>query len=207
MCYFRTTPFYTGDIDNIAQFGKVIRFQNKLRELGVYFWQYSEPLEFERAFREHITHQLLKQVPHGESQEFEPSVRILLEANDYNLYEEPPFLITVNTIYDMLKSAGLCPWAHWRDMRPGDFQYDAIEKQARTAEIGVYCLARSTHPSAIGNDIPIPDVNELVIVLVDEEEEESDYGDSTHKVFSLKSDGGLAHLLSYLRKRASDLGR
>lgn len=58
MFYFRTSPFYTTDLDEIDQFRKVVEFRQELTELGVFFWEYKHPLEFERYVREHLTKQI-----------------------------------------------------------------------------------------------------------------------------------------------------
>jgi TIR domain/Domain of unknown function (DUF4062) len=59
MFYFRTEPFYTTDKNELNQFAKVARFQSDLRKLGVLYWQYRSPIDFERYFREHLMRHLL----------------------------------------------------------------------------------------------------------------------------------------------------
>jgi hypothetical protein len=65
MFYFRTEPFYTTDQRELTQFTRVARFQSALRKLGVLYWQYRSPLDFERYLREHLMRHLLaiSQVP------------------------------------------------------------------------------------------------------------------------------------------------
>jgi hypothetical protein len=58
MFYFRTTPFYTTTQAELGQFQKVVKFRGKLQELGVLFWEYSSPLQFERNVREHLIRQI-----------------------------------------------------------------------------------------------------------------------------------------------------
>lgn len=58
MFYFRTTPFYTTDIKDLTQFRKVLDFRKKLRDLGVVFFDYNSPIDFERKVREHLIRQV-----------------------------------------------------------------------------------------------------------------------------------------------------
>jgi hypothetical protein len=60
MFYFRTSPFYTPDLSALAQFRKVAEFRKKLEKLGVLYWTYQTPLEFERNVREHLTRRVLE---------------------------------------------------------------------------------------------------------------------------------------------------
>jgi uncharacterized protein DUF4062 len=60
MFYFRSTPFYTTDLSGIAQFKKVIQFRKSLEQLGVLFWEYDTPLQFERNVREHLIRQIFQ---------------------------------------------------------------------------------------------------------------------------------------------------
>ncbi len=59
MFYFRVEPFYSTDEKELAQFQEVARFQRELRKLGVLYWTYRTPLEFERHVREHLSRHLL----------------------------------------------------------------------------------------------------------------------------------------------------
>lgn len=58
MFYFKTTPFYTTDLDEINQFIKVVNFRKKIEDFGALYWEYDEKLEFERRVREHLTKQI-----------------------------------------------------------------------------------------------------------------------------------------------------
>ena len=58
MFYFRTTPFYLDNDDEIVQFRKVAQFRHKLEKSGVLYWTYNSPLQFERFVREHLTRQI-----------------------------------------------------------------------------------------------------------------------------------------------------
>jgi TIR domain/Domain of unknown function (DUF4062) len=59
MFYFREAPFYTTDLIEISQFRKVAQFRRQLEKLGVLFWSYDTPLQFERNVREHLVRQLI----------------------------------------------------------------------------------------------------------------------------------------------------
>lgn len=60
MFYFRNEPFYTTDERELKQFAKVAKFQRDLRKLGVLYWSYRSPLDFERNVREHLMRHLLR---------------------------------------------------------------------------------------------------------------------------------------------------
>jgi Domain of unknown function (DUF4062) len=60
MFYFRTTPFYTTTPSELSQYQKVVRFRGKLEKLGVLFWEYDSPNNFERDVREHLIRQIIR---------------------------------------------------------------------------------------------------------------------------------------------------
>lgn len=64
MFYFRDEPFYTTDERELKQFARVAKFQAELRKLGVLYWSYRSPTDFERHVREHLMRQLLTTLPH-----------------------------------------------------------------------------------------------------------------------------------------------
>jgi len=59
MFYFCKRPFYSTHVDELKQFGKVVKFRRALERLGVLYWEYDSPLEFERRLREHLIRQIL----------------------------------------------------------------------------------------------------------------------------------------------------
>ena len=63
MFYFRRSPFYPESSAELTQVRKVLQFQNDLEKLGVLYWTYIKPLEFERQFREHLVRQVLSLKP------------------------------------------------------------------------------------------------------------------------------------------------
>lgn len=113
MFYFRTKPFYPVERAELKQFERVFRFRAELRKLGVLFWEYNEPLEFERRFREHLTKQLFHaQNRLGDlAQNGSPSVFFSYKRQDQE---------RVESFYQALKSSGRFePWMDVHDILPG----------------------------------------------------------------------------------------
>ena len=50
MFYFRAKPFFTTDLSELRQFKKVLEIRRKLQKFGVLYWEYVEPIEFDRRF-------------------------------------------------------------------------------------------------------------------------------------------------------------
>jgi hypothetical protein len=132
MFYFRTSPFYTADLAELSQFTKVIRFREKLVDLGVLFWEYDTLLQFERSVREHLT----KQVFHltGLVKEEEAQSRIF-----FNYAREDRE--QVESIYNSLASAGLNPWMDIKDINPGEQWVLSVERAIREADFFVVFLS------------------------------------------------------------------
>jgi hypothetical protein len=99
MFYFRTTPFYTKDSKELSQFGKVIRFRKKLEKSGIYFWEYDDPLEFERRVREHLTKQVRELASKPE--------RVAAPKLFFGYVRKD--IQRVEPIYESLKAAGFSP--------------------------------------------------------------------------------------------------
>src|ERR1700730_15729105 len=96
MFYFCATPFFTSDLSELQQFKKVLEFRQRLQKVGVLFWEYKEPIEFERRFREHLTNQIVDLVG-GEPQTISEPPKIFLSYKRQDLERVEP-------IYDVLKA-------------------------------------------------------------------------------------------------------
>jgi hypothetical protein len=134
MFYFRTTPFYTKDSKEWSQFGKVIRFRKKLEKLGIYFWEYNEPLEFERRVREHLIKQVRELAQKPEEKVAAPKLFLSYVREDIQ---------RVEPIYESLKAAGFAPWIDVKDIHPGQSWVAAIDKAIHDADFFVAFISRN----------------------------------------------------------------
>lgn len=126
MFYFRTAPFYTTDLKELAQFRKVVEFRQALEKLGVLYWTYDAPLQFERNVREHLIRQILHvaEIPpvvDGEEQRFRreavvepkpdrPSVFLAYSHFDKD---------RVRSVYRESQAAGFRTWLDEQNLVPG----------------------------------------------------------------------------------------
>lgn len=141
MFYFRVTPFYTTDQRELTQFAKVVKFRKKLEGAGVLFWQYDQPLEFERFVREHLIRQVLElasvshsTASHKAKQPEAPAERqgplVFLSAARSDTDKVLP-------VYRALSEAGLRPWLDVQDLIPGERWEAAIDLAIRRAAVFV----------------------------------------------------------------------
>ena len=116
MFYFRRTPFYPSSDGEVLQFRRVVRFRRQLEKSGVLFWEYDNPLTFERNVREHLIRQILDGTSRRQKQPFaakkpSPSVVFLSAAR--------ADLPRVRPIYDALTVSGFKPWLDVETLLPG----------------------------------------------------------------------------------------
>ncbi|HEV7488046.1 MAG TPA: TIR domain-containing protein [Thermoanaerobaculia bacterium] len=126
MFYFRQTPFYTTDPKQWRQFAKVLEFRRKLEKLGVLFWEYSQPIEFERRVREHLTKHILELT----------AVELIPQAPAPSLFlsykrEDLP---RVEPVYEALRAAGFQPWIDIKDILPGRQWIEEIEAAIKRSD-------------------------------------------------------------------------
>jgi hypothetical protein len=144
MFYFRTAPFFTTDPKQLRQFMKVVTFRKKLQDYGVLFWEYEEPIEFERRFREHLTRQLLQ---------LTTSVAPVLSPKVFFSYKRED-IDRIEPVYEALKAIGFLPWMDVRDILPGRQWVTEIEAAIRSADFFIPFISRNTVnpqvPSATG---------------------------------------------------------
>jgi hypothetical protein len=164
MFYFRTAPFYTTTPSELAQFQKVVKFRGKLEELGVLFWEYNSPLQFERNVREH----LIRQIRHWIKPTKAPSksltkksakskakrsktvskstthaapsastARIFLSYSRQDLKRIMP-------IYSLLKDAGYQPWLDVEALVPGQDWFYEMEKAIKESSVFLVFLSSNS---------------------------------------------------------------
>jgi hypothetical protein len=143
MFYFRTKPFFTRDLGDVEQFANVIGFRTRLQENGVLFWEYSEPIEFERRFREHLTNQLIELAEPVESSRDREPPRVFLSYKRQDLRRVEP-------IYEALKADGLNPWIDVRDILAGRRWTSEIETAIRSADFFLTFVSQNS----VDPDVP-----------------------------------------------------
>lgn len=135
MFYFRKTPFYMTSLKEISQYKKVIQFRKKLERLGVLFWEYDEPLQFERYVREHLIKQILQLTkPPLHLAKIAPRIFLSCVREDTR---------RVETIYKFLKAAEFSPWLDTQDLLPGQDWKVEIEKAIHSANIFVVFISQN----------------------------------------------------------------
>jgi hypothetical protein len=146
MFYFRTTPFYTTDLEEIDQFNRVIQFRHKLEtELGTFFWQYNDTLEFERSVREHLLRQIVQLMREKDIKAGE------LEIGEVPVHSPRLFLSyaredtdKVTEIYYDLVAAGFSPWLDAIDILPGERWEMSIRKAIESADFFIVFMSEKS---------------------------------------------------------------
>jgi hypothetical protein len=126
MFYFRKTPFYPSNEDEVSQIKKVLRFRKKLEKLGVLFWEYQQPLDFERDLREHLIRQVLELTAEPKEKVDGAPVIFMSCAREDSA--------RVETVYKVLKTAGFRSWLDVQDLIPGQRWEDVIEQTIQKAD-------------------------------------------------------------------------
>jgi hypothetical protein len=157
MFYFRTDPFYTTTASELVQFQKVVKFRGKLEKLGVLFWEYNSPLQFERNVREHLIRQIRQWVKLSKEASKPPAkkgtktkgktsktaTRGLLSsvaAKIFLAYARQD-LSLIRPIYSLLKDAGYQPWLDVEALLPGQDWLLEIEKAIKDSNIFLVFLS------------------------------------------------------------------
>jgi hypothetical protein len=151
MFYFRTTPFYTTTPSELAQFQKVIKFRDKLEKLGVLFWEYSSPLQFERNVREHLIRQIRQWIKTDKESSIKPPQKnaksksvgtetkarfpLLSYTGKIFLAYAREDLNVVKSIYYMIKDAGYQPWLDVEALLPGQNWLNEIDRAIKDSDI------------------------------------------------------------------------
>lgn len=159
MFYFRTTPFYTTDMEELSQFRKVLRFRKELEKLGVLFWQYDTPLAFERNVREHLMRQVFSfaGVPTTSRRPPEPPggpapTPVKPPPKPPAGPTTPPcnvFLAYTHSdregvlkFYEALRIAGMRPWIDVENLLPGQMFHKEIAKAIERADVILAFISR-----------------------------------------------------------------
>lgn len=150
MFYFRTTPFYSTNGNELSQFRKVVRFRKKLENAGVLFWQYDKPIEFERFVREHLIRQLLDPAitvrPAAKAPKPKRSGRSVPAPQPMTVFmsaarEDSPRVIA---LYRALGELGFRPWLDVQDLVPGQQWEASLKKAISSADIFLVFLSAAS---------------------------------------------------------------
>jgi hypothetical protein len=175
MFYFRKTPFYTTDGKELGQFQKVVRFRKELEKLGVLFWEYDKPLEFERSVREHLIRQIYPMChpavppsapPSGLSRPSSSRAARLVHKLDYMMKKGPRvFLVyshadreVVTSLHDNLRVAGFYPWLDTEKILPGQMWQKVVRDAISETDAVILCLslnAMTSKPSSFQSELDI----------------------------------------------------
>lgn len=142
MFYFRTTPFYTTDLKELAQFRKVVEFRSALESLGVLYWTYDSPLQFERNVREHLIRQVLQLTEGGDRRPMEETVA-KREGRAEPLPDRPSVFIAyshfdkdaVRPVYRALQAAGFRTWLDEQNLVPGQLWHKEVDRAIRRTDV------------------------------------------------------------------------
>jgi len=137
MFYFRRKPFDTTDRKELLQFAKVIAFRHKLQQDGVMFWEYAEPLDFERSLREHLTMQLAHATRGVASPRLETSPVTFLSYKREDIRR-------VDSVYYALKTEVFSPWMDIHDILPGKNWVMEITRAIDTADFFLTFVSRNS---------------------------------------------------------------
>lgn len=120
MFYFRTTPFYPKTSDEIDQFRQVFQFRERLEELGVRYWEYDTPIEFERFVREHLLRQILDLAHAPVNVEVEPEAEVVERIPDHLVFISytPEDRQAARQLSLNLKDAGARTWPRRERLAP-----------------------------------------------------------------------------------------
>lgn len=137
MFYFRTTPFYPEDEKELSQMRKVLRFRKKLEKLGVLFWEYDKPLDFERDVREHLIRQILELTEKPAKEEPNEAPLVFMSSAREDSHRVAP-------VYNALISAGFRPWLDVQNLLPGQDWMYSIQKAIRQADFFLVFLSEAS---------------------------------------------------------------
>lgn len=161
MFYFRKSPFYTTDVRELKQFQKVIKFRRELEKLGVLFWEYDTPIDFERSVREHLIRQILPRFTLHSSKPKKAPVTgkrppvgtrpAKAVATATRAYRPTVFLAyshadvaAVMKIYEDLRLAGFNPWIDRENLLPGQMWHTEVDSIIKKADAVVLCLSKAS---------------------------------------------------------------
>jgi len=159
MFYFRRSPFYPESLSELTQVKKVLRFKNDLEKLGVLYWTYNKPLEFERQFREHLMRQVLslrqsepkpRVVTDDQQEPVKDQTKKTHQKSELSLTRKKPTVFLAYTHEDRktavdlarsLRLAGIEPWIDVEKLLPGQRWMDQIKTEIEKASAVLLLLS------------------------------------------------------------------
>jgi len=153
MFYFCKRPFYSTRVNELKQFGKVVKFRQALEKLGVLYWEYESLIEFERRLREHLVRQIIdvnspqKKDAHKSATNFNltrraspaypstKSVFLSYAHHDRNRVRE---------IATDLRIAGINVWLDEDELLPGQDLQKTIEEAIKRSDAILVFVSKNT---------------------------------------------------------------
>ena len=130
---------YPRDEKELSQIRKVIRFRKKLERLGVLFWEYLEPIDFERDVREHLIRQILEVTEKPEEPKLPETPFVFMSTTREDSHRVTP-------VYNALSSAGFRPWLDVQDLLPGQSWVASIRSAIENADFFLVFLSEASVP-------------------------------------------------------------
>ena len=143
MFYFRTTPFYPDSADEIQQFNKVFEFKERLEELGVRYWEYNSPIDFERFVREHLIRQILDLTHAPVESKVEQQASPTQKVPDHLVFISytPEDQRAAQRLASDLAAAGARTWLDVNDLLPGQDWQQEIVNAMRSSNVFLVLLS------------------------------------------------------------------
>lgn len=149
MFYFRTAPFYPGSRAEIDQLARVFDFRERLEELGVRYWEYGEPIDFERFVREHLLRQILE-LAHNPPQPDEtpetpqPDEFVPVPEHRVFISYSPEDRESAQRLALALREAGVDTWLDVNNLLPGQRWQEEIARAIRSSSVFLLLLSSTS---------------------------------------------------------------
>jgi len=139
MFYFKTEGVYPDGPDELEQFSNVIRFKQRLEELGVSYQKYETSISFERYVREHlIKYVLLRSV--GKTPEEPPGKRLPRVFISYAREDSR----AARRLYKELEEAGIEPWLDQENLLPGQNWQQSIRQAIKNSKYFIALISKAS---------------------------------------------------------------
>jgi len=139
MFYFRTEGVYPKDSNELEQFSNVIKFKERLEELGVSYQKYETTLSFERYVREHLIRYLLLR---SESKaKDEPKVKQFSKVFISYARED---LKNAQRLYKELKRVGIEAWIDQENILPGQNWKKSIQEAIKNSKYFIALMSKAS---------------------------------------------------------------
>lgn len=154
MFYFRTAPFYPSSREEIEQLGKVFEFRERLEKLGVRYWEYNDPIDFERFVREHLLRQILdlayatskaSEAPERSTSSISRPIEVepVPEHRVFISYS-PEDRESARKLDLALNEAGADTWLDFNDLLPGQRWQEEIVRAIRASSVFLLLLSSNS---------------------------------------------------------------